>query len=270
VGVNLLSKSIDVISRVLSKSVSIHPIAGRLVQMARFAGVLGTVLAMSTESTGKESRGSRGIGHIIFDLDGTLVDNMELIVRSVNFAVKDILGKQFSRKELHSRFGRTLEQILADLVPARDRENAVHSYHAYYREHFKELASVYEGIPALIGQLENAKIGMAIYTGSDGRMTKTTLELSGLQEFFPIVVTADDVSEAKPDPEGLIRVLELLRGTRERSMYLGDAVRDIEAAKRAAMRSAAALWGSGDPAVLRRCGPDFAFETPLDALRQLV
>jgi pyrophosphatase PpaX len=253
-----------------SKSVKIHPIAGRFVQMARLTGVLRTVVAMSTEFTRKESRDPRGISHIIFDLDGTLVENMELIVRSVNFAVKNSLGKQFSREELYIRFGRTLEQIIADLVPARDREDAVHSYHAYYREHFKELASVYGGIPALIGQLQNAKIGMAIYTGSDGRMTKTTLELSGLQEFFPIVVTADDVNEAKPDPEGLIRVLKLMRGSGERSIYLGDSVGDIEAAKRASMGSAAALWGFGDPAVLRSCGPDFAFESPLDALHQLV
>jgi len=62
----------------------------------------------------------------------------------------------------------------------------------------------------------------------------------------------------------------LLRATRERSMYLGDAVRDIKAAKRASMRSAAALWGFGDPAALRTSEPDFAFKTPLEALRELV
>jgi len=202
-------------------------------------------------------------------LDGTLVENMELIVRSVNFAVRDSLGKEFSRGELYSRFGRTLEQIITDLVPVRAREDAVRSYHAYYREHFNELASVYEGTPALIGRLQDAKIGMAVYTGSDARMTKTTLDLSGLQEFFPIVITADDVREAKPDPEGLIRVLELMRGSQEQSIYLGDSARDIEAAKRASIRSAAALWGFGNPAVLRSCGPDFAFERPLDALSLL-
>jgi len=231
--------------------------------------LLRNVLAMRTQFTKKKSDDLREIRHVIFDMDGTLVENMELIVRSVNFAVKDLVGKEFSRQELYSRFGRTLEQIVADLVPARDRKSAVHSYHAYYREHFKELASVYGGIPALISQLQNAKIGMAIYTGSDGRMTKTTLELSGLQEFFHVVVTADDVSEAKPDPEGLIRTLDLIRGIREHSIYLGDSVRDIQAAKRASMGSAAALWGFGKPAVLRRCGPDFAFENPLDAIHQL-
>ena len=231
--------------------------------------MLRIVLAMPTQLTEKRTSGLREFSYIIFDMDGTLVENMELIVRSFNFAVKDIVGKEFSRQELYSRFGPTLEQMITDLVPAKHQESAVRSYHAYYREHFKELASVYEGIPDLITQLQNAKIGMAIYTGSDGRMTKTTLELSGLQERFPIVVTADDVREAKPDPEGLIRTLDLIRGSRDRAIYLGDAVRDMEAAKRASMASAAALWGFGDPARLKRSGPDYAFEKPLDALRQL-
>ena len=206
---------------------------------------------------------------MIFDMDGTLVENMELIVRSLNFAVKNYVGKELSRKEVYSHFGPTLEQIIAELVPAVNRENAVHNYHAYYREHFKELAHVCEDIPALITQLQDADVGMAIYTGSDGRMTKTTLELSGLQQHFPTVVTADDVREQKPDPEGLIRALDLIHGSRERAMYLGDAVRDIETAKRASVVSAAALWGFGDPARLRRSEPDFAFENPLDALREL-
>jgi HAD superfamily hydrolase (TIGR01549 family) len=224
---------------------------------------------MPTQFTKKNSRDPREIRHVIFDVDGTLVENMELIVRSVNFAVKDLVGKEFSRDELYVRFGPTLEQVIADLVSPDERDTAVQRYHAYYREHFHELAWVYGGIPALITRLRGEGIGMALYTGSDGRMTKTTLELTGLQELFPIVVTADDVREGKPDPEGLIRVLELMRANREGALYLGDAVRDIQAAKRASIWSAAALWGFGDPTALRNSEPDFAFASPFAALHAL-
>jgi HAD superfamily hydrolase (TIGR01549 family) len=224
---------------------------------------------MSTHFVNKKSRGPHEISHVIFDVDGTLVENMKLIVRSVNFAVKNLGGKEFSRDELYARFGPTLEQIIADLVPSGERDNAVQRYHAYYREHFHELASVYEGIPALITRLKSEGIEMALYTGSDGRMTKTTLELTGLQGLFPITVTADDVREQKPDPEGLIRVLDLMRATREGALYLGDAVRDVQAAKRASLRSAAALWGFGDPTALRNSEPDFLFDKPVDALQEL-
>jgi pyrophosphatase PpaX len=225
---------------------------------------------MTLLSTGKCSLSSGGGDQVIFDLDGTLVDNMELIVRSLNFAVSDYVEKRFSREEVYPLFGPTLEEIVAELVPSQRAGDAVQKYHDYYREHFHQLGHFYEGIPRLIDELNNAKIEMAICTASDERMTKTTLEQSGLQEKIPIVVTADDVTEVKPDPEGLLRALELMRGRPDRAMYLGDSVRDIEAAKRASIGSAAALWGFGDRADLEGCEPDFTFEKPLDLLHEIV
>ena len=100
-------------------------------------------------------------------------------------------------------------------------------------------------------------------------MTNTTLELTGLRQRFPVVVTADDVRRGKPDPEGLIRVLDLMHATRDGALYLGDALRDIQAAKRASIWSAAALWGFGEPTALKNSGPDFAFEKPLDVIQLL-
>jgi pyrophosphatase PpaX len=235
--------------------------------MVRLNGKVRNVLVMPTQFAKKKPHGLGELKCFIFDLDGTLVENMELIVRSVNFAVKDLIGKEFSRDELYPRFGATLEQIVSSLVPAAKQDKAVQRYHACYREHFRELAYVYEGIPALISGLRDEGIPTAILTGSDARMTNTTLELTGLQEQFPVVVTHDDVKAGKPDPEGLIRALNLMHTSRKMALYLGDAVRDIEAAKRAGIWSAAALWGFGDPAALKNSRPDFVFEKPLDALQ---
>jgi HAD superfamily hydrolase (TIGR01549 family) len=211
----------------------------------------------------------RRISYVIFDLDGTLVENLELIVRALNYAVKEFSGKKFSRAEVYPLFGPTLEQIVRELVPETKSEVAVQRYHAYYRDHFQELGRVYNGIPDLINRLQDMKLGIAICTGSDARMTKSTLELSLLQDIFQIVVTADNVKRAKPDPEGLVRALDLMHGHAKQAVYLGDSVRDIEASKRAGIGSAAALWGFGNPTDLVNSRPDFAFRDPSDALRQL-
>ena len=237
--------------------------------MVRLNGKLRNVLVMPTQLARKKPNGLGELRHFIFDLDGTLVENMELIVRSVNFAVKDSVDKEFSRDELYPRFGATLEQIVSDLVPAAERDKAVQRYHAYYREHFRELAYMYEDIPSLISRLRDESVRIAIYTGSDARMTNATLELTGLDEHFPVVVTADDVREGKPEPEGLIRALGLMNASRDGALYLGDAVRDIQAAKRASIWSAAALWGFGEPAALKNSRPDFAFEKPLAVIQLL-
>ena len=100
-------------------------------------------------------------------------------------------------------------------------------------------------------------------------MTKTTLEESGLRDKFSVVVTADEVRRPKPDPEGLIRATTLMGANRDQTIYVGDAVRDIEAAKRAGIRSAAALWGFAKGNDLKAHHPDFAFKNPREALDYL-
>lgn len=95
------------------------------------------------------------------------------------------------------------------------------------------------------------------------------MEETGLRDVFSVVVTANDVTELKPSPEGLIRAMELAHANPDKALYLGDAVKDMEAARRAGIKSAAALWGFGDSQLLRAQHPDFAFKDPIDALNQL-
>ncbi len=209
------------------------------------------------------------MSHVIFDMDGTLVDNLELIVRSFNYAVAELVGREFSRQEVFSRFGPTLEEIVEDTVPIEYGRSAVARYHEHYRKSFHKYARVYPGITELITGLKQVDIAVSVCTGSDQRMTQTTLKESGLQRMFSAVVTADDVKEQKPDPGGLILTMHLANAPAAQTVYLGDAVRDIEASKRAGIISAAVLWGFGKEETLRAQEPDYVFDSPLDALRIL-
>jgi pyrophosphatase PpaX len=214
-------------------------------------------------------RSKRHVAYAIFDLDGTLVNNLDLIVKSYNFALSEIEDRTFSRKEVFSLFGPTLEEMIEAAVPKREAKAATQRYHDYYRKHFRRYAKLYPGIRELISGLRNANIRVSIYTGSDARMTKATLEESGLRDDFQLVITADDVQRQKPDPEGLIRSTTLMSADPGQTIYLGDAVRDIEASRRAGITSAAALWGFTNQSELKAHHPDFAFETASEALEQL-
>jgi len=86
---------------------------------------------------------------------------------------------------------------------------------------------------------------------------------------FSVVVTANDVVEPKPDPEGLVRAIAMMTTDVNKTVYFGDEVDDIEASKRAGALSAAALWGFGDARMLRLHRPDFAFNDPHGALHEL-
>ncbi len=224
---------------------------------------------MSAMSKLRNNSSQDQITHMIFDVDGTLVDNLDLIARSVNFAVEEIAGREFSREEVFSRFGPTLEQVVEEIVPDKNVKDAIKRYHAHYRKYFHQYARVYTGIPALISGLRSVGIRVGVCTGSDARMTQTTLEETDLREMFSVVVTADDVIELKPNPEGLTRTMQLMLANPDHTVYLGDAVRDIEASRRAGIKSAAALWGFGDLNELMAHRPDFAFRNPFYALDQL-
>jgi len=210
------------------------------------------------------------VAYVIFDVDGTLVNNLDLIVKSFNFAVGGIVDRKFSRKEVYSRFGPTLEDMIEAIVPNTEAKEAIQRYHSFYKKYFHRYARIYPRIKELLAGLGNAHISVSVCTGSDARMTKTTLAKSDLREKFSVVITADDVNRPKPDPEGLIRATTLMGANPHQTIYVGDAVRDIEAARRAGIRSAAALWGFTKSDNLKTHHPDFAFNNPREALDYLV
>ncbi len=211
----------------------------------------------------------RKVAYVIFDVDGTLVDNLDLIVKSFNLAVAESAGREFSKEEAYALFGPTLEEMIADIVPSGNVEVAIERYHEYYKKHFHSFARAYPGISQLIASLQSSGIEISICTGSSRRMTQTTLAESGLQDRFSKVVTADDVSHQKPDPEGLIMAVQMMKAHADQTVYLGDSARDIEASRRAGIGSAAALWGFGNESKLRALRPDFVFRDTSDALRLL-
>ena len=211
----------------------------------------------------------RKVAHVIFDVDGTLVDNLDLIVKSFNLAVAESASREFSKEEAYALFGPTLEEMIADIVPSGNVKVAIERYHAHYKKHFHSFARTYPGINQLIASPQSAGIEISICTGSSQRMTQTTLAESGLRDRFSNVVTADDVSHQKPDPEGLIMAVQMMKAHADQTVYLGDSARDIEASRRAGIGSAAALWGFGTESKLRALRPDFVFRDTSDAVRLL-
>lgn len=210
------------------------------------------------------------IDYVIFDTDGTLVNDLELIVFSYNYAVSEVLGKKFETEEVSALFGPTMEKIMAKIVPSKDLGGAVVRYHEYYKMHFHEHARIYPKIHTLLSELQRTGKKMAVFTGAGEQIAKMTLELSGLSSFFLTMVTGDDVIQPKPDPEGLHQVMGVSRALADRTIYIGDSSADIEASRKAGIRSGAALWGSREPNELRAMKPDFIFADPSDALEVLL
>jgi len=209
------------------------------------------------------------IACLVFDVGGTLVDNLDLIVDSLNWAVAEHAGKRFTNEEAYARFGPTLEQMIAEFVPSDKLWEAIEDYHDHYEKCFSTMARPYPGIRELLETMIESEVKTPICTGSSKRITQARLECSGLKHLFSTIVSADDVVQQKPDPQGVILAMRLAEADPVHTVFLGDSVRDIEASRRAGIRSAAALWGFGDENQLRSAAPDYTFKEPSEAFRLL-
>ncbi len=213
---------------------------------------------------------TRGFSALVFDVDGTLVDTIDLIVNSFNHAFEQLTGKRKEREEIISLFGPTEENLLRRLFPSRSEE-AIALFHSFYRSRHRELVRVFPRIPELLRTLREKGIPLGALTNKGRRSTAVTLEETGLSSFFRVVVTGDDAPAPKPDPRGLLSALERLGAGPGESAFIGDAPVDLECARRAGVTAYLVAWGRVYPEeTLARLRPDRLFRTPDECLAHLL
>lgn len=204
---------------------------------------------------------------VIFDMDGTVVDSLELITNAYNFAAAGYLPRQLSVDEVLSMSGCTLEGQLTNYVPSDKLAASVDLYHEYFELNFNRMIQIYSGIRSLLFSLRRRGVKLAVYTGASKKTASHTLHQTELLPFFEIIVTGDDVTKPKPDPEGLYSTMDSLGASPDQTVYIGDHPNDLYALREAGVKCGAAHWGSRTGPQLERLNPDFAFKQPSEVLR---
>jgi HAD superfamily hydrolase (TIGR01509 family) len=183
---------------------------------------------------------------VLFDLDGTLVDSWALYVEAYVRTLEPRLGRRLTLDELLAMRPaseiRFLRQHLdpADLAPAHD------AFLRHYRDlHATHFEGVYAGVPTMLTGLRERAVQLGIVTGKSRPAWEITSREVDLGP-FAVVITDEDVREAKPSPEGLRRALQALSAGPDEAIYVGDSLPDAGAAQQAGMRFAAALWPKAD------------------------
>jgi len=202
-----------------------------------------------------------GFDPVIFDLDGTVVDTVELIRESFRHASRVVLGAQLPDDVLMAGVGRPL----MTQMEALDADRAQELYDTY-REHnhrvHDELIASFEGMEAALGRLRAAQRRLAIVTSKSAQTTDMAFRAVGLRDYFQTVVTATDTDAHKPSPEPILLALERLGATAQRAVYVGDAPVDVTAGRAAGVATIAVTWGAFAVAALAAAGPGFVVATP--------
>jgi phosphoglycolate phosphatase/pyrophosphatase PpaX len=179
---------------------------------------------------------------VLFDLDGTLINTKRLYLEAYRRAVLPYIGRELSHEEILALRPRCELRFLRDVVGADRLQPCLADFHREYDAlHPQFFGGTYAGITELLTALRQALIPLGIVTGKSRRSWEITTPHAPLGSFDALVF-ADDVTEPKPDPEGLLLALAQLAADPAQTFYLGDSVSDMEAARAAGTIPAAAVW----------------------------
>lgn len=199
---------------------------------------------------------------VIFDLDGTLTSTNELIFASFNHIVKKYKNKILSEDEIISLFGPTEDYVIEKLFNG-EAEAAKKDYYAFYESNHDSMTKPFPYIKEIILLLKKNFIPLGIFTGKGKKTTEITLRKLNFAQYFDFVITGDDVTNHKPHPEGILKIIEKTNvRENERVLLIGDAPADIIAARGAQIKIASVLWDSYAKEMCLSLNPDFVFYDP--------
>jgi pyrophosphatase PpaX len=198
---------------------------------------------------------------LLFDLDGTLVDSIELIVSSARHAFVGAPGRVPTDDEWRAGIGRPLLTVIRewtgdDAEALRIQER----YRAYQMEHHDRLLRAYEGIVPLVSSLAAAGHPMALVTSKVEWLARRALTFVGLADAIRVIVGFDSCERHKPHPEPVDRALALLGADAREALFVGDSPHDVEAGRAAGVHTIGVTWGACAAEEMRACGADVVVE----------
>ena len=198
----------------------------------------------------------------LFDLDGTLIDSIDLIFRCYRHSAATHLAEQPPDSVWRDGLGTPLRAQFRAVTSDVDLiETMVVTYREFHREHHDSSVSVYPDVEEVLhGLRSRAQLG--VVTSKLRAGAERGLKLLGLIDLFDVVVTADEVDRPKPHPEPVETALERLGASPSRSIFIGDSPHDIASGRGAGVKTAGVLWGPFERDELAKASPDFLLDAP--------
>jgi len=204
------------------------------------------------------------IDTIIFDLDGTLLNTLEDLRDSVNFALSKQNFPLRTLPEIRSFVGNGIRLLMERSVPKNIDEDTFEicfkDFCDYYKIHMEDKTSPYEGINEMLGNIKKEGFKTAIVTNkADFAAQDLCKRMFG--DTIDLIVGSIDERPNKPAPDGVFYALETLGSKVENAIFVGDADTDILTANNAGLPSIGVLWGFRDREIIEKEGAKYIVES---------
>jgi pyrophosphatase PpaX len=180
---------------------------------------------------------------VLFDLDGTLIDSIALLLASMKHTFQGRSRKPTDDEWIEG-LGTPLPKQLTPYVESdEDRERLVNRYRTFQHENHDRLMSQYAGVIDTIALLYQRGHPLGVVTSKGNMMMERGLKFIGADDYIEVAIGYDSVHIHKPDPFPVRAALEKLEYQASEAVFVGDSPHDIKSGNDAGVITIAALWG---------------------------
>ncbi len=207
---------------------------------------------------------------VLFDLDGTLIDSIDLIIDSYLHTFRTHGATELTREEILAGIGTPLRTIFAEFIDdAATMDTWIATYREYNLSHHDSRVAAYPGTVAMVRHIRSSGIRTGLVTSKNRHGAERGLSLVGLNDAIDVIVGADDVEHPKPHPEPVLKALTLLDMPTSTCVFVGDSHHDVHCGRTAGVTTVGVTWGPFDRAHLELARPDHYCATPVELLELL-
>lgn len=201
--------------------------------------------------------------HILFDLDGTLIDHFAAIHEGYRFAQETLGLPLASYDKVKATVGGsvpvTMRRLIGEEISEETFRKAMDLFNQRFSEVMLEKVSVLPGVQELLDSLSEKGVPVSVFTNKNGEHARAVLDHLGLAKYFTTIVGAGDTAYRKPQPEFTDHVLGLVGSPAAETLMVGDSPFDVEAGKVRGLWVAVVATGSHTADQLRETPADWVF-----------
>lgn len=206
---------------------------------------------------------------VLFDYDGTIMDTNEVVYNSWQHTFKKLTGKEGPDDLIYKTYGEPLKTCMATVFGDEERDNAVEIYREYQQKYFDKDTFLFDGVKELLVDLKDQGYKVGVVTSRLRETTMIGLKDKGIDNLFDLVVTAEDTKKHKPNPDPILKAVELIGAEKEKCIYIGDTNFDLLSAKNADVKSVLVGWAVAYHSQENKVAPDYEIKKAEELLQIL-
>ena len=203
----------------------------------------------------------RKISLIVYDFDGTLVDTLFDIADAVNLSLSELGLRTLGRETICKYVGKGVERLMDQSIKGTgcaDLPLAVELFRKHYSGNLVNHTRFYPFGREILDHFCDKK--QAICSNKPEDFVRRILVSLESQDLFDAILGGDSLKSKKPDPEGLLHLLDRFQCCPEKAVLIGDSPVDIETGKRAGVYTCVVNFGFGDTQEIAQAEPDCSID----------